>query len=224
MFEEPSPPRPVRLDGATMDVTVRRLHVGSTKATWNEVTFPPGWTRPEGGAFDVAEEVVWLEGAVTMGGLEHRAGSYCWFPAGHLRTDSRTAEGARAIAWFAGRPTWTPAAPGTEPEVPRRPRGLGTSDTPPRGAWGRDAHDRFIVMRFADVVKRAGPVEGTTGRLLRDAGEAGQTWLLEELPGGTAPAGGATVVPLDGTGVAVVAEGEALPTVAGRTLLRLPAA
>lgn len=194
MFIPPSAVRAVRLAGADQDVLVRRLHRDVADATQSEVRFPPGWSRPGAGAFDVAEEVLWLEGALHMSGRYHPAGTYGWFPAGFVRAASAAPGGARALAWFSGPPTWTP-----------------------RPAEGGPAP---VVFTVADITPRPSPLRGAPGRLLREGPDGHATWLLESVPGGAAPRGGLLLVPLDGRGAWQVPAGEAMPGLAQAVLVR----
>lgn len=198
MFIEVPAARSVRLAGSSHDVLVRRLHRGPEDATLNEVQFPPGWRRPAAGSFDVAEEVLWLDGGVAMSGIDHPAGSWSWLPAGCVRRASRSDGGARALAWFAGAPTWQPVAEAAA-----------------------DADSASVVVRVvANLPVAPGPVAGTSGRLLGQRPDGGRTWLLDGVYGGAAPAGGALVVPLDARGVLHVAAGDTLPHLDESLLVR----
>ena len=84
------------------------------------VRFPAGWLRPGAGHYAVAEEFLILSGDLTLDGHTWKAGGYAWIAARRMRTDSRSADGCLAFAWFGGPPRWVagePAAPASDTDV-----------------------------------------------------------------------------------------------------------
>lgn len=93
--------------GGSEPVRLHRLHADAvTKASVSLVEFPPGWAREETGSYVVAEEFVLLRGRLELNGRSHVAGDWVLVPAGARRTGTRAGEGALALAWFGGVPTW----------------------------------------------------------------------------------------------------------------------
>ena len=98
----------VRIGGSDRDVELTRLHVdSSSRATTSLVRFPRGWQRPGTGHYACAEELLVLEGAITVSGTAYAAGDYGYLPPFVRRTASATPEGCLALAWFSGPPVWT---------------------------------------------------------------------------------------------------------------------
>jgi len=90
-------------------VRLHRLRLDrASRASVSLVRFPPGWERTVTGSYAVAEEFVLLSGALEMNGTRHRAGDWVFVPADARRQDTRTPDGALALAWFGGVPTWQP--------------------------------------------------------------------------------------------------------------------
>lgn len=99
--------RTVGIGGATTDVELARLHVDrATRASSSLVRFPTGWTRPGTGYYSCAEELLVLDGAIQVSGIEYRAGDYGYLPPYVTRSASGSAAGCLAVAWFSGVPTW----------------------------------------------------------------------------------------------------------------------
>ena len=152
--------RTVLLPGTDHAIELARLHREPDDSTVNLVAFPPGWTRPGEWSADVLEEVLWLDGDFTMSGVATGPGTHACYPAGFVRADSSTKDGAMALAWFSGKPTWSPCS-ADQP---------GPSST---------------VRRVADIEVVPGPIDGAPGRLLRDK-DGRRTWLLQH-PGQPQP-------------------------------------
>ncbi len=97
------------IPGGSQPVRLHRLHLDrASKASVSLVEFPPGWSRDISGSYAVAEEFVVLRGALEMNGLRHQVGEWVFVPGDARREATRTPEGALALAWFGGIPTWQP--------------------------------------------------------------------------------------------------------------------
>jgi hypothetical protein len=116
------------------------------------VRFPPGWSRPHPGRYEVEEELLVLEGALEMSGAVYRAGDHAFFPPGFVRTGSRTPLGALVAAFFSGPADWT-----------RLDEAASVTTVPP--------------LASGDVAPRAAPI-GARARLLREH-SYGATWLVD---------------------------------------------
>lgn len=153
--------RDVPIPGSAPEVSMARLGAAADGAFSALVRFPPGWGRPGAGVYDVAEELLFLEGRFRISGDTYGPGDYGWLPAGYVRMASASATGALALAWFAGPPVWARAV---------------------------DAGVTDGVVRDRHPGGEAGPAPLGRGRRLR-AGTEHDTWLLEELmPESIAPA------------------------------------
>jgi hypothetical protein len=148
--------REVRIPDANLPVRLVPVFGGAHGAVQHLVRFPPGWARPRPGAYDRAEEALWLTGSFGMGSCSYRAGTYAWWPAGHARGPSAAPGGAEALAWFDGPPRWTPGA-------------ATTADAAARGV---------VSVEWSAPPLSDGPVEGLPGRLLNDCGHH-SAWMLE---------------------------------------------
>lgn len=97
------------IPGGSAPVRLHRLWLDrASKASVSLVRFPPGWERTATGSYAVAEEFVVLAGVLEMNGRHHGAGCWAFVPADACRQDTRTPDGALALAWFGGVPTWQP--------------------------------------------------------------------------------------------------------------------
>lgn len=101
------PWRLVAIGGASTDVELARLHVDpTTRASSSLVRFPAGWTRPGTGHYPCAEELLVLDGAIRVSGVDYNAGDYGYLPPYVTRSASGSAAGCLAVAWFSGAPAW----------------------------------------------------------------------------------------------------------------------
>jgi len=75
------------------------------------VRFPAGWSRPEPGYYEVAEEFLVLEGELGLNGRIWRGGEYAWIPARHPRRDLQSVPGCLVLAWFGSAPRWIAGPP-----------------------------------------------------------------------------------------------------------------
>jgi hypothetical protein len=99
------------IPGGTQPVELVRLRIEpATKATVAVVRFPRGWRRTVEGCYEVAEEVVILDGSLEMSGATYPRGTWAWFPPRYLRSDQATPDGALAFARFEGPARWTPGS------------------------------------------------------------------------------------------------------------------
>lgn len=84
-----------------------------TRASCLLVEFPPGWKRTSG-IYSCVEHAVVLQGSVILDGDSWVIGQGFVVPAGALRTETFSPQGAIAVAWFGGSPRWTSAKVGSE--------------------------------------------------------------------------------------------------------------
>lgn len=99
------------IPGSDRPVQMHVLHADpASGASVAMVRFPAGWGRPGIGIYAVAEEFVVLEGSIRIG-QQFSAGDYVYLPPRTVREASFTEHGAVVVAWFSGRPVWTPGAP-----------------------------------------------------------------------------------------------------------------
>ena len=94
-----------------------------TRASCLLVEFPPGWKR-NSGIYSCVEHAVVLQGSVILDGTSWSTGQGFIVPAGALRTETFSPQGAIAVAWFGDAPRWTSAEVG--------------SDSPSGLAWSGD--------------------------------------------------------------------------------------
>lgn len=100
---------PFDVPGGSEPVAVSRLHAEpESRAVTLVVRFPAGWRRPEAGSYAAAEEVYLIDGALEMNGTRYEAGTWFRVPAGAVRRQTATPQGAIALARFDGPARWTP--------------------------------------------------------------------------------------------------------------------
>ena len=107
-------------DGMPVTTLVRFPHCCESTGFSVLVKFPAGWARTNSGYYESTEEVLVLNGSLTMSDSELKENDYGWYPAGYLREDSKSQQGALVFAWFSGPARWkratsTPADLGFEP-------------------------------------------------------------------------------------------------------------
>nr|WP_055502599.1 hypothetical protein [Nonomuraea pusilla] len=95
------PGRDVRVPGAGAQVRMSRL----TGSAWL-VRYPPGWSRAQRGHYLAGEELVVLDGELTVSGVTYLPGQHGWIPAGALRHECSAPSGALVLAAFTGDPSW----------------------------------------------------------------------------------------------------------------------
>ena len=149
----------VPLPGSEPHVEVRRLHTDDDGRPTSLVRFPSGWARPVTGAYEVVEEVLWLEGGFTMSGHHHPPGTYTWLPAWYVRRESSAPDGALAFAWFGGRPGWH------------------TDDL-------REPEAEPVITHWRDAPIQPSPL-GVGGAYMLNVEAGGHaTWMLEDVEAG----------------------------------------
>jgi hypothetical protein len=159
------------------------------------VRFPPGWSRPHTGRYEVDEELFVLEGALEMSGAVYRAGDHAFFPAGFVRARSRTPQGALVAAFFSGPADWT-----------RLDEAASVTTVPP--------------LASSDVAPRASPV-APQASLLREHAR-GATWLVDGPLAARAPRDmSVEILSLPTAAWALVEGGAPIPEMQGPTLCRL---
>ena len=70
------------------------------------VRFPPGWRRDIAGHYNVSEEILILEGALSIDAVTARVGDWLWIAACEVRTVTSAPDGCLAFACFGGVPQW----------------------------------------------------------------------------------------------------------------------
>ena len=68
-----------------------------TRRTSNRIDLPTDWQGTSGGAPGRSMEIFVLDGTLTLGGMELRAGGYAYLPAGSLGFNMRADRGARIL-------------------------------------------------------------------------------------------------------------------------------
>lgn len=162
LLDRPEGWRTQSIPGATTPVRLWRLRLDrATSATVSVVQFPAGWRRPGVGSYSVAEEFVLLSGGLDMNGRHFAAGDWVFVPPGAERTETFSARGAIAVAWFGGVPDWRPDEfdPGAELDVleaaQRPPVGVLRPPAAPHG--GTDvAADQIMPSRQPRDILDAG--------------------------------------------------------------------
>lgn len=159
----------VRLEGADADVDLVELHRDPlTRARSLLVRFPPGWRRPGPGFYACAEEVLVIEGAVSVSGTTVSAGEYAFFPPFLTRTASLSPSGCLALAWFSAAPRWSMGTAGATDAV------VHTSVAQLRRSAGNEVQGSAHLVEQADGVADAPAevVSTTSWRwCFRDEGE-----------------------------------------------------
>lgn len=157
------------------------------------VRFPPGWARPVAGAYEAAEELVVLDGDLTMSGQTYGPGDWAYFPAGWLRDGSESQGGMLGLARFDGPARWV--------------RGVGDHTGALRARLSPDALDE--------------PVRGAlgTGWPLRDT-LTEQVWFLSSLAAGAPSPFDVEIFDLAARTWVFIDEGVALPEVTGSVFAR----
>ena len=143
------------MPGGNGPVELARLPQLDDQAFRAFVRFPAGWERPGAGHYAVPEELLILDGDLSLNGITWRTGGYAWIPARRMRSGSSSASGCLAFAWFGGMPRWVAG------EVPAPVSEADLSFT----HW-RDAPQREIG-------------KGLCAHELR-AGTEHSTWLVEQ--------------------------------------------
>ena len=159
------------------------------------VRFPPGWSRPGLGYYDVIEEALFLDGEFEMSGTTYGAGDYAWLPSGFARRDSRAPNGALVLAWFSA-PNRLLAEPPDDP------------DSAAADAIQRDWRTEDVV------VTPFGP-----GRLLRQARQR-SAWMVDDLDAGAPATADVELFSLAEHAWTFVAAGATLPDLRGPVYAR----
>lgn len=189
--------RSVPIPGSAPPVGMARLGLAAGPAFSALVRFPAGWARPGSGVYDVAEELLFLEGAFRMSGEDHGPGDYRWLPRGFVRDASSSPTGALALAWFAGPPVWT------------------------AGADEHTTVDGVVRAHHPGGNETGSPLGTGTARRLRHGPEH-DTWIVGEVTVGAPSPASAELFSLPDRGWSQVARGGPLPALDGPLLCRLP--
>lgn len=164
------------IPGSSPPVRLVRLHADAeTGASVTLVAFPPGWTRPGTGHYPCAEEFVVLDGRIEITGEVYPAGEYVYLPPRATRTDGVVGpEGCRALAWFSGRPAWTPGEASISADH-------AAQDVPLDAAGPGAGRDRHHEVPGTSVVLGNSETTGDALDAVRDAvSVAGRRWALAE--------------------------------------------
>ena len=183
---------PFDIPGGSDSVDIARMHADEqTRAQSLFVRFPAGWRRPFSGYYETSEELLILDGLLTMSGETYGPGDWAYFPAGFPRRDTFAEPSVLAFARFGGPARWV----GREPDsVP--------------------AHARAHVSRLGDVV----PSPIGTGRATELRTDA--AWFIRDINPGVPSPRAVELFAVDERAWARVAKGETLPTVEGPVFCR----
>ena len=87
------------------DAWVRTLsHDSVTGALSALVRYPAGWNRTTPEHLTVDEEIYVLDGSIEIDGLRYRTDTYAYLPAGLVRRQAASPEGAVVLTFFSGAP------------------------------------------------------------------------------------------------------------------------
>lgn len=172
-----------------------RLREEPSRAQSLIVRFPAGWSRPVAGSYATSEELVVIEGSLTLSGEVYVPGDWAFLPAGWLR-DGTDADGhVLAYARFGGPARWT--------------RGAGAPDG--------------VLRAQLDPATLGSPTESPLGSgdawLLRD-GDDDQAWCVTGVRARTKSPVNAEIYDLDARAWTFTAAGGSLPKVAGTAFCR----
>lgn len=138
--------------------------------------FPAAWHRTVEGHYPAFEEIVLLEGDLTVAGVTLEAGDYTWVPAREMRPRTASRSGCLAFGRFGGVPQWTRGRPDLPPDEPRVNRTAVTDSAVLLRERGKARS--LVVMQPADLPPHHGFVEWLS---LRD-----RAWICTA-PGEPAP-------------------------------------
>lgn len=119
--------------------------------------FPPGWQRTIEGHYPAFEEILLLEGDLTVAGVTVRGGDYTWVPAREMRPRTSSEAGCLAFARFGGGAHWTRGVPASGPEEPRV--NLVNVQDKPGVLHARGSESSRIVASASEVPPHEGPIE-----------------------------------------------------------------
>jgi hypothetical protein len=124
----------LEMPGANAPVQLARIPPGELGGFAALVRFPPGWSRPASGYYDVEEQFVLIEGDLGFNGTIWREGDSARIAARRVRAASHSQSGCLALAWFAAPPRWIPGEPAEDancsdsPDAPQARRLLAIID------------------------------------------------------------------------------------------------
>jgi len=171
---------------------VRLQRDPATRAFTVLVEFPEGWARPSSGRYEAAEDIVVLEGGITINGVTYAAGSWAYFPEHFPRVISAAEPRMLALARFSGPARWV--------------EGIA-------GAAAAEAR----TVDLDDARAQDDSPFGAAAALRR--GKTDRSWLLPDAPGGTAPVD-CELLELEGRVWAWIPAGGPLPAFHGACFCR----
>lgn len=189
--------REFTIPGSTPPVSLARLYLEDGGGVTLLVRFPPGWSRPGTGHYDAIEEVLFLEGGFQMSGATYGPDSYGWFPAGYLRVDSASPDGALALAWFSGVNNWYPGS----------------------SAEAEQTQPATIVAHWPSAPLLGSPLGQGSARLLHPSAER-PTWIVDQVPAGDVSDRVVELFSLSSRRWARVVPGDELPVLDGPAFCR----
>ena len=173
---------------------ISRLHVEpDTRAQSLVIRFPAGWSRPVAGAYEASEELVILDGLLTMSGETYGPGDWAFFPAGFVRNGTYAEPSVLAYARFGGPARWHEGLDDNGPPAVR-------------------AH------LDEDVMEGPSPLGAGRARLLRE-GVTESAWLVDELPARASAA--AEIFGITERAWTMIAAGDAIPAFEGPCFCRI---
>lgn len=109
-FSQPEPAwGTAPMPGSNLPLELRRLD-STGDAFVIHGRFPAGFERAESGGYAVAEEVIMLDGELTIESTTYRRGDLISVPANYERTFMASPAGCEIVAWFGGPAIFIPAA------------------------------------------------------------------------------------------------------------------
>ncbi len=146
--------------------TLRVLSVDDeTGARTVLVRYPTGWERRAPEHLEADEELLVLDGEIELNGVAYGPLCYAFLPAGFLRRDAVSRQGALVLVFYEGAPRYVSGEASQEPALERLVEKIDALD----GDWGGGFHPQFPA--------------GAGRKYLRQDAETGdQTWILGTMP------------------------------------------
>jgi len=103
------PWKSVPMPGSNLPLELRRLDSSGDSFVIHG-RFPAGFERAESGGYAIPEEVIVVDGELTIESTTYRRGDLISVPANYERTFMATPHGCEVVAWFGGPAIFIPAA------------------------------------------------------------------------------------------------------------------
>lgn len=141
--------------GSDQPAKLVMLHADAERQTRTVlVEFPPGWKRDAVGHQPAGEEMVILDGVLSMSGVTATAGDYLVVEPRATRSATSVTDGTRALIWFSGPGGgWTDGAAAEAGNVTAAPLTVGEQrGVHPELAGTVTVHDDLAEQAFATDV------------------------------------------------------------------------